>query len=193
MVGDYPAAENALKQCLEAAQVRQHRYFIARSTGNLGLLSYYQESYQQAEDYLRQALAIWIDLGHEPYCAHTMVQLGHVFQAAGQDRYQTARQYYEQALQRSVEHRLAPFAMEIMTGLINLIENANKNPNVVDLLNYIKSHPASTYETKGKAQKLLNELDADFSLEFASENGHRSPTEWQAIAMEFMDGFDKPI
>jgi tetratricopeptide (TPR) repeat protein len=182
--GDYAAAENVLRQCLEASQARQHDYFIARCVGDLGLLAYYKEQYQNAEQHLIQALDIWTDLGHEPYIAWVQCQLGHVLQSITQNRSVEAGHYYKRALQLSVKHNLAPIAMDVFTGVAELMIQIDTKQNVIYLLSLIESHPASTAETRKNARKYLADLDVDRLSDLGKVVKSHQSQEWQVTAAE---------
>jgi DNA-binding SARP family transcriptional activator/class 3 adenylate cyclase/predicted ATPase len=173
LAGDDAAAENAWRRCLAASQARQHRYFIARSTGNLGLLAYHRENYQLASRQLQQALDIWTDLGHEPYSAWVLCQLGHVFQALDQEHFEKSRQAYDQALQLSLKHGLDPIMMDIHTGQASLLLKIGETQKAIELLGMVASHPASYYETRQNARKLLKGTHTDRSVDSRAHTGQR--------------------
>jgi tetratricopeptide (TPR) repeat protein len=192
MVGDYVAAENALRQCLEASQARQHRYFIARCLGDLGLLAYYKGLYHQASLHIQQALEIWMDLGHEPYSAWVLCKLGHVLQAMSQIQYAEARRLYMQALEISVKHRLAPFAMDVFSGIAGLMVQGDNKKFAIDLLILVESHPASSAETRRNARKTLANLDVERSSYAGKVVNSHQAQDWQVNAMDVIDALARP-
>jgi predicted ATPase/DNA-binding SARP family transcriptional activator len=177
--GDFAAAENALNQCLDASQARKHRYFIARCIGNLGFLAYSKEDYRQAEKHLQDALDIWMELGHEPYRAWVLCQLGHVLQALGQDHYLESWQYYRKSLQLSIHHKLIPFVMDTFAGIARLLE-VDEFQKTVELLNVAIDHPSSFYETKERARLILEKMGIDSTTELLNKS--QQVSDWQVIA-----------
>ena len=157
--GDYTAAEWAFKRCLEAARAIHNHYYTARCLGDLGCVAYHQADYSQAGQLLHEALELWTDMGHEPYSAWVLSQLGHVA-AAGDDRQAEARQFYLRALQLSLKHKLAPFALDIFVGLARHLARVGDTDVPPRLLSLAERHPASSYETQQNARSLLADLAA---------------------------------
>lgn len=184
--GDYTAAEWAFKRCLEAARAIHNRYYTARCLGDLGCLAYHQAEYTQAGQLLHEALELWTDMGHEPYSAWVLSQLGHVAAAAGDQRQAEARQYYLRALQLSLKHKLAPFALEIFVGLARHLARGGDMDILPRLLSLAEQHPASHYETRQNARGLLADLAA------AGRDITPGPAAgWPAVAEEVVAGLGK--
>lgn len=189
--GDYVEAENALRRCLQASRGRQHNYFVARCLGDLGLLAYYKEQYQQAVQNLQQALDIWTDLGHEPYIAWVLCKLGHALQAMSLIKYAETKEYYMQALQLSMKHRLAPFAMDVFTGIARLMIQLDEKEYAFDLLILVESHPASTAETRKSVRMTLADLDVKQLSEVEKVVNSYQVQDWQVTAVDVVDALAK--
>jgi tetratricopeptide (TPR) repeat protein len=186
--GDYVAAEWALNRCLEASQALDHRYFTARCLGNLGCVAYHRGEYQQAEQRLQQALELWAQIGHEPYSAWVLCQLGYVMAAVDSDRKAEARQYFSQALQLSVRHRLAPFALDAFVGIAGLLACTGEKQYATHLLALAEQDAASAYETTEKARSLRNELKTDTADDVLTPGRAPDQTlDWQAMAEQTIE------
>ncbi|MFN2190675.1 MAG: AfsR/SARP family transcriptional regulator, partial [Candidatus Promineifilaceae bacterium] len=114
--GDTAGAERMFRQCLAAARFRKHRYYIARCQGDLALVAHRQKDYRQAEMRLRKALEIWEELGHEPYRAMILTQLGHVTADHSGARQKESRRCFQLALELCAKHRAGLVAMDALTG-----------------------------------------------------------------------------
>jgi tetratricopeptide (TPR) repeat protein len=186
LMGDYETAEDAIRRCLEASEARRHRYFIARCLGDLGFIEYYKEQYERAWQYLGQALDIWIALGHEPYCAWVLCQRGHVRQAMGREYFLNAAENYSQALQLSLKHQLAPFAMEIFAGAAKLLLEVGEKQRAIDLLTLSVAHSATSAETRNITLNYLADIDIDQTFDSRKTVGSEPAPEWRTAASELV-------
>lgn len=183
LTGDYAAAEWAFRRCLEASQAINNRYYTARCLGDLGCVAYHKGEYSQAGQLLHEALELWTEMGHEPYSAWILSQLGHVAATAGDNRQAEARQYYLRALQLSLKHKLAPFALDIFVGMARQMARVGDTDVPSRLLLLAERHPASSYETRQNARSLLADL--------ASGGRDVAPdltVDWPAVAEQMVTG-----
>jgi tetratricopeptide (TPR) repeat protein len=183
--GDHAGAESAVRQCLLASQARQHRYFVARCYGDLGLIAFKRREFQQAEKNLLDALGIWQDLGHEPYLAWVRCQLGHLRHATSPERKHEAAEDYGRALQMSVKHGLAPIAMEVFGAVGAQLAEVGDLAAAFTLLALASHHPASTYATREKARQVVADLGIDLSLHVVTANGE--PPDWAVTVTELTE------
>jgi predicted ATPase/DNA-binding winged helix-turn-helix (wHTH) protein/tetratricopeptide (TPR) repeat protein len=149
-LGEFDAAEEALTSCLHTA--RANRYYTARAIGDLGALAFRRGDVAGAEPLLVDALARWKQIGHEPYIAWVLVQLGRV--AAGDTARQgEARRCYAESLELTVRHELAPFAAEALVNAADLEHFAGVEEREA-LLRLAGRHPATTFEVRQRAQAM---------------------------------------
>jgi predicted ATPase/DNA-binding winged helix-turn-helix (wHTH) protein len=118
-LGDLDAARRSLRRCLEAATAADNRYYVARCTGDLGVLAARSGNRSEAAQLLRRARAAWEQFGHEPYLAWTIMQLAHLDRADDTDTTR-ATALYRESLDLAIRHELAPFALEIAVGAVQL-------------------------------------------------------------------------
>lgn len=177
--GDCGGAALALRQCLAAAQAIGNRYYTARCLGDLGVVAYCQQDYPQAEAYLQQALHLWTAMGHDPYRAWILTQSGYVLLALGNQRRGEAKQCFAQALQLSVRHKLAPFALDAFVGVGHLLADAGDRRGAARLLALTARYPATAYETRAKARCLLEQLAGEAPAV-------APPANWQTVAQQMI-------
>jgi predicted ATPase/DNA-binding winged helix-turn-helix (wHTH) protein/tetratricopeptide (TPR) repeat protein len=116
--GDLDAARRSLRRCLEAATDADNRYYIARCTGDLGALAAQSGHRAEAKQLLDRTQASWEQFGHEPYLAWTIMQLAHL---ARTDTDRTrAMELYRKSLESVIREELAPFALEIAVGVVEM-------------------------------------------------------------------------
>lgn len=183
---NYAAAASALQRALDAAIAVKNRWWLPRCRAELGCLALDQEDYPQAQQLLLEALELWKELKHEPFYAWGLAQLGRIAAAQDLTQHGEARKVYKQALTLAVKHGLAPIALNVFTDLAALMIQEGESQKALELLSQVVQHPASFYETKEKAQKLLADLHKDFAAYAFQITKDREPLNWQAIAAGFL-------
>ena len=119
----------------------------------------YKQRYQ-AEQFLREALAIWQPItGQEAGMADVLRHLGQVLVSSGEHRRAEVRQYFWQALEPAIRYGLAPVALDVCLGVAQLLADTNQMEQSVELATLAEQHEASTFETKEKARQFLVELE----------------------------------
>jgi len=77
--------------------------------------------------------------------------------------------------------------MDVFYGLAGLTTKMGTIQNSVNLLILAGSHPASTFETKQKAIKLLAERSPGFTLDPGATIESYQSLEWEKIAAELIE------
>jgi predicted ATPase/DNA-binding winged helix-turn-helix (wHTH) protein len=153
-VGEADAAERALSTCLAAAEASSNRYYEARCIGDLGALALARGELGHAEQLLVDASNRWRKIGHEPYLAWTLTQLGHA--AAESARLTQAARFYDEAVHLSMGHRLAPFAIDVLVGVATLGDYVAVTEREA-ILQLASHHPAATSATRQRARARLGD------------------------------------
>ena len=183
---NYAAAQYALQRALDAAIATQNRWWLPRCRAELGCLAMDQEDYALAKQLLLQALDLWKELNHEPFYAWGLAQLARVVAAHDVSQHEEARKLYKQALELAVKHDQAPIVLNIFTGLAAIMMQAGELQKALEILAPAARHPASSYETKEKARKLLAELHIDSASDASPVTEDHHTVEWQAIAADIL-------
>jgi tetratricopeptide (TPR) repeat protein len=181
--GNYNAAQQALQRGLDAAVATKNRWWHPRCLAELGCVAGARKDYARAEQLLSEALNLWKELKHEPFHAWGLAQLGHIKVEQNAD----AGQIYKQGLELALKHGQVPIALNIFVGITKFMNDTNEQNKAVELLNIAAQHPASYFETKEKARKLLSELNIDASIQDGSENHYA--IDWKTLAAEMIEYF----
>jgi predicted ATPase len=147
-LGDHLGAERAFTTCLTAAEASSNRYYVARCTGDLGALAFDRGDLERAEALLTAAGSRWREIGHEPYLAWALTQLGHVV-GADSSRRRRAESLYTEALRLAIRHRLSPFALDLIAAMATLDDRRRDNRDA--LLQLAAHHPAASSATRQRA------------------------------------------
>jgi len=182
--GDYDASELALQRGLDAAIATKNRWWHPRCLAELGCVAGYRKDYELAEQLLSEALDRWKELNHEPFFAWGLAQLGHIKATQNNSRLTEAHQLYKQGLALALKHKQAPIAFDIFVGFAKLLLDVGEQGMAVKLLNIAAHHPASYYETKQKARKLLDVVNIDLSQPHPE-------MDWQIVTTELIDRLAK--
>ncbi|MBV7333124.1 AAA family ATPase [Chloroflexi bacterium TSY] len=186
--GDYEAAEHLCQESLHRSKALGHPLFNARALSVLGCLAHDRSELQQAEQFQQEALALFKQMEQEPDMAVTLNHLGQVITASDETRHREASHCFQQALELAVKHRLAPIALDLFVGIINLFGQTNHTPHSLELLSLAKHHAASTYETKENAHQKRMASTTDLATEVvsAAEAKGRS-LDWQETAQHLIE------
>ena len=156
--GDYPRATRIYTQALDGIKSADSTLGIVHCFNSFGRLAYDRGKLQEAEAYHRKALTIALDMYMEPEIATTLRYLGRVMTASGKTHHADARQYFLQALELTVRHRLAPLALAICADWAQMSLQTNRVELSVQLLELAIEHESSTYETRETARQVLAQI-----------------------------------
>jgi predicted ATPase/Flp pilus assembly protein TadD len=157
-LGNDQEAERLYQESLAASGITGHKPEIAAAKSGLGLLALGRGQYGAAEEHLKQALAIWEQIEHEPETASVLRHLGHLSLARQRSRRSQAWEYYRRALELAHKHSLAPIALDVMAGVAQLLVMEGDTQRAASLLALAAGHPASAYQTKAEAERLAEGL-----------------------------------
>jgi predicted ATPase/transcriptional regulator with XRE-family HTH domain len=156
--GEYEQAKQIYRQTLAAFTTIDDQLHAAYCLLGLGCLAHEQGEMEQAEHLQREALEIWQHMGQEARVADASRCLGHLLLAAGEQRHAEARHAFQQALELSAKHQMAPIVLDVCVGVARLQAKAGKTEQAVELVSLAKEHDASTFETRKQAGQLVSEL-----------------------------------
>jgi predicted ATPase/DNA-binding winged helix-turn-helix (wHTH) protein len=178
--GEVDAAEQEIRRSLAAAEARENRYYIARCKGDLGALALRRGDTSRADQLLSEALARWSEIGHEPYAAWTLVQLGHVAGVRGWHDHAMRR--YADAFDLALRHELAPFALDAIVGAAR-IDVPSELAERRALLELVAHHRAASEEVRESARDQIDMLGtAPDRTHLGLEMGDGSSATWQVAA-----------
>jgi predicted ATPase/DNA-binding SARP family transcriptional activator len=183
--GEVEAAGRLYQELLASAQAAGHQPLVAHCLSGLGRVAFARQAYHEAAEQQQAALVIWQVMGHEPEMASTLRHLEQIAAALSQSGPADVIPYFNQALRLSLKHRLAPIALDVFVAAARLLAQANETQGAIDLLALARHHPASSYETKEKAGRVLAELIAAIPANLAAPARPQS-LDWQAAAEWFL-------
>jgi predicted ATPase len=185
-----PGAEEALNEGLAAARSVEQQPDIATGLEGMGILSLDRQEYAQAEQYFREALDIWTEVGNEPEIGMLLCRSAHGLLASGSADIARVRAQFYQALQLSHKHLVGTIALSAMVGLCaaQLHTGEGETSRVAATLLLAQRHPATPQEVRGWAKQLLEKLPAQL---VAEESPESQAISWQTLA-ERWEGEQSP-
>lgn len=155
--------EEAIAEGLEAARSVNHMPDMATGLEGLGTIALYRHEFKKAEQYFREALTIWKEVGHEPEIATLLCRLGHSLLTAGAPDRHHIQDLFKQALRLAVKHRVGPIAITAEIGLAALqVHNGEgDHDRLTAILAFARRSPITPYEARGWVDNLLIKLQAD--------------------------------
>jgi tetratricopeptide (TPR) repeat protein len=160
-LGRYAEAAQRAQESLEISQGLNDRWGTGRALRRLGLISLELGEAGQAELLLRQSVSHFREVGDRPLMAVTLIELGSASRTLG--AYQEARQQFLEAFRTGLETETLGYALRALMELaaLQMLEGAAEAG--LELLVHVLQHPASTPETKTRAQQLWTELEAQLT------------------------------
>ena len=181
--GDFDGANRCYQDSLVVSRRSGQQTEVASCLSSWGCLAYSRGEYHQAEKYQQESLAIWRQVGNEPEIASCQRYLGYIATAESEQQWSLARQYFSQALQLALKHRLAPLALDVFAGVAEVVAPAGESPLAVELLALAEDHPASTHETRERARLRFGQLSAAMPISDAQTARARGEAlDWREAA-----------
>jgi hypothetical protein len=126
---------------------------------------------------------VWRELDHPVEIASVLRHLGQVAARLNDGRPGEASQYFKEALQLALEHRLAPIALDVLVGLARFQQQPEQAEGAVELAALAEHHPASTHQTRQLARQQLATLAKLLPAEtFAAAQSRGQALDWQTSA-----------
>jgi predicted ATPase len=168
-MGQLAEAKQLLQESLAITRALGDRWSMALCLNQLGIVTFLtgKDFWAEAKQLHQESLAISKELGEKYFSAISLNHLGRIHYALGEG--QEATQSFMIVLRMAIESRAAPVALDILIGLATPIVHPETGVAEVELtlkeqalewLALVLSHPASQYETKERANRLLAELES---------------------------------
>jgi hypothetical protein len=156
-------SRRGLIQGLAAARSVNHKSDTAAGLEGLGTLALDRREFEKAEGYFREALAIWVEVGHEPEIATLLCRTAHSLLTASSPDREQIRDMFKQALRLSLKHQVGPIAITAAVGLaaIQVHDGEGDRSRLAALLEFARRSPITPYEARGWVDNLLIKLQAD--------------------------------
>jgi predicted ATPase len=200
-LGERTQAKQRLQESMGLLRSLGYSWGLALCFNYLGLLADLTQETErvEAQRLHQESLTIFTELGDRRSMALSLNYLGQVAATAGHIAYPEARQHYLAALQMAIEVQVVPIALAALTGLAALLVDPPIEETKADLietkaraaeyLSLVLHHPASQYETKERAARLLAELECQLPPHISAAARARGQTRsLEAVAAEILAG-----
>ena len=144
----------------------------------LGTLALDQQDYEQAEEYFRQALEIWTDIGSEPEIATLLCRIAHASLTSGSNDSPRIREQFGQALRLAHRHQSGMVAITAMVGLEALKIREGDPGGAGPLLLFASQHPATPHEVKVWVDAMIQKIGT-------GPDTRASTLSWQQLANDY--------
>jgi predicted ATPase/transcriptional regulator with XRE-family HTH domain len=162
-LGHYQEAEACLRESLTLCSQVGDRWGMGTAYRYLGLAYLAQGKLAEAESYLNKSLDVFDKFVTGWDIARSLTYLGEARAAAGD--WASAECIFRQALDTALEAHSPPLALDALVGLAVLQARAGQAEQALAVALLVSHHPASTAETKERANQLCAELEGRFTPE----------------------------
>jgi tetratricopeptide (TPR) repeat protein len=162
-LGHYQEAEVCLQESLTLCSQVGDRWGMGTAYRYLGLAYLAQGKLAEAESYLNKSLDVFDKFVTGWDIARSLTYLGEARAAAGD--WASAECIFHQALDTALEAHSPPLALDALVGLAVLQARAGQAEQALAVALLVSHHPASTAETKERANQLCAELEGRFTPE----------------------------
>jgi len=151
--GLYDEAFQKLGDCLKMSVDRKSTYLEADVMFYCGKISLEKGSYRRAYQFLKDGLNLFKGCEFPGAVSNCYIYLGH--NAISMGELDSAKDYYRQALEISEKIELLPATAEALVGISRLLSKTDELNNAVRLAAFVSGQKECSFETREKAQKLL--------------------------------------
>jgi tetratricopeptide (TPR) repeat protein len=120
LLGDYTESQNRYEQALVIAQEVGDRQNEAMALGNIGLAAIHQQEFKYASDFIKRALAIYLEIGLKPNLGRVYRTLGEAY--VGLKHLDAAIEAYQEAIQYAKELEQYDPILEAHAGLARIAQ-----------------------------------------------------------------------
>jgi tetratricopeptide (TPR) repeat protein len=158
ILGEFNEAEKLLRESLELAREIGYRTAVGISLDGLGIVAYSQGIYEEAQAFFSESADMFREMGDPHRLSRTLNHQG--FNSLSLDDTAKAQNEFNSALRMAYEGSFFPSALNALVGLAELEARQKPARGTFELVIFILQHPASTQETKNRAERLRVELNA---------------------------------
>ena len=162
-LGRYAEARTALEESAALSVSIGDRWVLGSAYRGLGCIAQAQGEHLQAVDMFDKSLNIFTELGVRHDAARVLAEIGRSVFALGNDV--DAERGWRESLRLATETRGTFIALEALVGLARLQAKRGDPEHALDLLLTVVRHPASTQDTKHRADILRVELESQLTLQ----------------------------
>jgi tetratricopeptide (TPR) repeat protein len=155
---DYVEAKRLRRETLAICREIGYQWGVTSALRGLGDVACQLGEYEEAKRFLQESLVMAKEMDNRSSQAFTIGSLGNVAKALG--NVQEARQYFRQALSIAMDIQMPPLALDILTGMVELLASVGETKRALELSAFVIHHPATEQQIKDRLEPLRDELVA---------------------------------
>jgi predicted ATPase/DNA-binding SARP family transcriptional activator len=155
--GELDEAERFLREGVINSQELMDQFGRALALTYLGVLGNLRSDYSNAKKFHQESMEIFQEIGDRWGVAYALTGLGNAAYALGE--HEAAERYFSEALKISMDIETLPVVLDALVGLATLLHTGEQPERALELLAFVRQHSASSFETKGKAERLIAEIE----------------------------------
>jgi predicted ATPase/transcriptional regulator with XRE-family HTH domain len=164
--GEYDGAERHYEESLALSEGVEDRWGIAYALRHQGTLALARGEPQQAATLLRESAARLRELGERWALAQALADLGMAALALDDDR--AARRAFREVLSGEITPPIVRIALQALLGMATLLAKVGPGDLVAELVAVILRHPASSPESRERAERLWDDAQPGRPIETAT-------------------------
>jgi tetratricopeptide (TPR) repeat protein len=166
--GEYQGAKRGYQDVLARVGSDAIMAFVAEISSFLADAVLAMGDYQEAREHHRRVEALWREMalpwaevgsGQHHGLVYSLLRLGDIALALG--KIEQARGTWWQALQIARDHPCVALNLDVLVSQAALLAGEGHGERAVELAALVLHHPAGHVEVKKRAQRLLDQLEAD--------------------------------
>ena len=152
----HPEAREFLEESLTLVTPTDDPWSAGTAYGNLGIIELAQGNAQEAQTLLQKSISLFSGMGMMGDIALYLMFLGEALAALG--KREEAEDRWLHAIQLAHEAKALPILLGALIRLAQLHAEKGDNARAYAWATQVVNHPASWHESKGRAERLLKEL-----------------------------------
>jgi len=171
---EYAEAKRLRLETLTICRQIGYRWGIASALKSLGDVAGRMGDYDEARQLLQESLDILAETGDRRSQAFTLNSLGTVTLLLNLD--QEALGFFQQALAAALAIQEPALALDVLLSVAQIKSQSGEMPQALELLEFIRQHPAAEIQTKEKIEPLWASLTSqlpDGAVESAKTQGRQ--------------------
>lgn len=170
-LGDYAEAKQHYQTSYAIRESFEDPEGMALALNHLGKIAALQARYEEAAGLYRQSLALYRQINDRGGLATSLNGLGTNACALG--NYAVAQGHLRQALQIAMDVQFVPLMLSVLISFGKLLLSIGQQEPGIELLAFVREHPASERETRNRAQECLDRHKAKLEPEFIEKARNR--------------------
>jgi predicted ATPase/DNA-binding CsgD family transcriptional regulator len=167
--GDFAAARDYYQSGYDLRREFDDQEGMAIALTHLGEVALRQRSYDSADELYRQAISIYEDIHDKGGLAASLSGIAKT--AAAREDYEAAREDFGRALQLAADIQHVPLILSLITSAGEMLVRKGDEASGLELLDLALRHPASDYETKAWAHRVVDGIASEPSRAVMIQRG----------------------